>query len=196
MNLEQAITKKFNIAAAIGIIIILTTSCAYSYLTTKSNLEQRFTTQQNELITRLKINLPNALWDLRTDQIEHTLESELKSTFINELIIYEDKELTVLNSGKKRIHSGEIINSELPITEKNTDSILTVNLTFNDDFGDSHEVGILVIYINNSPLNQSINQSLHQLIIQTFILGAILILLLMLLSKIFILEPMKQETEK
>jgi methyl-accepting chemotaxis protein len=194
MGLSKSIAVKFNLIAVVFITVIFVSFGIYDYFSTKSNLEKNLQSQSNQLVDRLKLNLPGSLWNLRTAQINKTLESELASEYVKEIVIYDDKELTNFNSGKKRINDGEVVDSEFPISKSNKDYIFSSELAFLDEYDETQNVGAVVVNIDKAPLENTLSELLTRVVVQTLILDAVVMLLLTILCKVIVIEPISSVT--
>jgi methyl-accepting chemotaxis protein len=195
MNLTQSIAVKFNLIAVIFITVIFILFGTYDYLSTKSSLENNLQSRANQSVERLKLNLPGALWNLRTSQLEKTLVSELAAEYIKEIVIYDDDALTKFNSGKTKLDSGEIVGIKPSATKLKGDYLLKDKLVFTDEFDESQSVGVVVINIDKRPLESTLSDLLFRLVFQTLILDIVVVLLLTSLCKIIVIRPISRVTE-
>lgn len=195
MNLSQSIAVKFNLIAIIFITVIFILFGTYDYLSTKSSLEKNLQSQANQLVERLKLNLPGALWNIRTSQLEKTLISELAAEYIKEIVIYDDDALINFNSGKVKLDSGEIVKSKSSTSNIEGDYILKNKLIFTDEFDESQSVGVVVVNIDKRPLESSLSDLLLRLVIQTLALDCLVVLLLTSLCKIIVIRPISRVTD-
>lgn len=195
MNLGKSIAVKFNLIAVVSVSLILIVIGTYEYLSTKSSLEDELNTRATQLVERLKLNLPNALWDIRTEQIEQTLISEIAANYVKEITIFEDNELKKFNSGKKRLLNGELQNSTYPLATSIDDFIFTGELIYKDDYDETTPVGKVLVNIDRGPLENTLASLLSRLIFQTLVLDLAIVLMLTVLCKKIVIQPISDVTQ-
>lgn len=70
---------KLNFLLLCLVTLLLVATTAFSYISLRSELEDRFQERKQELAKRLQVNLTNALWNYDENQASSVIEAELDS---------------------------------------------------------------------------------------------------------------------
>lgn len=194
MSLSKSIAVKFNLIAVICVSIIFIMFGVFDYFSTKFSLEKQLNSQAVQLVERLKLNLPGALWDIRTKQIEQTLVSELAAEYIKEITIFEDTDLAKFNSGKKKMDGGKLADSKFPVAKSTDDFIFKGVLIYEDEYEEKTPVGTVVVNIDKTPLENTLSNLVMRLLVQTVVLDIVIILMLTVLCKKIVIQPISDVT--
>lgn len=185
----NSISFKFNSIAVVGVTIILSVFGIYDYLDSKKSLHKELSNNADLLIHRLQINLPIAMWNYQTEQIELNLDSELTSNYVKEIYIFEEEKFEKLLLAKSVDNLGEKQRiTDIP-SIKYINSGIHGKLTFIDEQDETKNVGTAIVFLDYSHLNQKLQALVIRLITQTLLLDIIVMVMLTLLCRGVVTNP-------
>ena len=80
---------KLNFLLLCLVTLLLVATTAFSYISLRSELEDRFQERKQELAKRLQVNLTNALWNYDENQASSVIEAELDSPDVSAIYVYQ-----------------------------------------------------------------------------------------------------------
>ncbi len=179
-------TIRGRLIVSVVLIITIILSCfgTFNYHNTKSQLIQGLHQQAEDTMVRLAFSLPDLLWNFENDIITTTIESEMATDAIYAIRLFKATEPVTLYIRDK--------NAKIISVDKLPVSVTTVpivkKLSYMAD-GNSKEVGMLEIYINQAVIKPQLMQVLVNQFVQALILEVIIIILISISLWYLVLVP-------
>ena len=160
--LKKHLAARLLFITILTVTIVMVLSGYYSYNAVKSDVLAGADKSINLTMERLQLNLPALIWNFEEEQLESVANSELKTPFVNSIVVLSDTDEELFTGGSQ---SGKRYTKELSY----------------DDSGEINAVGKIVLTLDEAlvdkQLETSLNNSIGQIIIIIIVLSAILILL-------------------
>ncbi len=157
MKLTQTISFKLIFSALVVVTVLLTSFGVYDYNTQSSHLKDVQKKQLRLIESRLKLNLPAAIWNFNEEQVKGILNSEQQSSDVAYIQVLND-------SGSPTVHSNG---------DKSAQST-TFKLEF-IEYGQASDVGSVVLYFDNSEIKKTLSSLSNSTLIKVIVLDIILI---------------------
>ncbi|MES1982041.1 MAG: methyl-accepting chemotaxis protein [Pseudomonadota bacterium] len=165
-------TNSIQFRLGIFFVLLVTTalllSGIYNYNVAKEELVASLNAQARNSLGRLKLSLPNALWNFDQPQIEQIIQSELQEDYIRAIVINDDKGVIAAFS---RAPDGKIVNSANGLVDADKRE---VTLNFNDS-GTLKPVGKALLYVSNERIGNSLNGLLWRSGLQLLLVAGLLL---------------------
>jgi methyl-accepting chemotaxis protein len=156
LKLTKTISFKLIISALLLVSTLLLIFGTYDYSTQRQLLQDAQANQLKLIESRLKLNLPAAIWNFNEDQVKRILNSEQTSNNISFIQVLND-------SGK------EIVNSN----GAKTTTFTEFNLEF-IEHGEVSSVGAVMLYFDNTQINTTLSNLAYTTLFKGLILDVIL----------------------
>tara|TARA_Y100000588_G_C14268816_1_gene931296 strand:- start:2339 stop:3811 length:1473 start_codon:yes stop_codon:yes gene_type:complete len=169
---RNSVSAKIAIAMLFSVSLLVTVFGFYEYI---NKSKQLFEEQSEEIIRvseRLKLSLPEAVWDLDEILIESLLESESNNNFVDKILLLDGKE--------KLEVSGDYNQFEL---------------SYNNGV-ESTPVGIILIYKNRSYIDKQLKEHVISLIIGELLTVIITVLVTNFTLSIVVIKPISNITDR
>ncbi len=157
LRLTKTISFKLILSALLVVSTLLLVFGAYDYSAQRQLLQDAQAKQLKLIESRLKLNLPAAIWNFNEDQVKGILNSEQQAADVAFIQVLND-------SGKKTVHSDGA----------QTDHATEFKLEF-IEYGQASDVGSVILYFDDS----QITATLSNLAIGTLFKGVIMDIILM-----------------
>ncbi len=157
MTLTQTISFKLIFSALVVVTVLLTSFGIYDYNAQSSHLKDAQNEQLKLIESRLKLNLPAAIWNFNEDQVKGILNSEQQSSDVAYIQVLND-------TGKPTVHSNG---------EKTAYST-TFKLEF-IEYGQASNVGSVILYFDNAKISKTLSSLANSTFIKAIVLDIILI---------------------
>lgn len=157
------------------ITLVLAAKGAYDYQQVKNTLNTEAHSSAERVVERLKLSLPAALYMELTEQIDKIGESEITSPYIYRIKIMDldgEPKFSKHNEGVEGL-------------------IKKLKLTYNE-YGDTSEVGQLVVSIDQAVIDQKVTEALITVVIEVLLIDILLVLILLVLSRKLVTNPLKE----
>tara|TARA_R110000737_G_scaffold982_8_gene2861 strand:- start:4612 stop:6105 length:1494 start_codon:yes stop_codon:yes gene_type:complete len=168
------VTKSISFKVIFSALIIVTTLVivfgVYDYMAQSNHLKNKQKNQLSLVESRLKLNLPSAVWNYEEEQMKGILNSEQQSEDIAFIeITNEEKKVISQSTGKK------------------TSEVIAFKLQHLED-GQSTNVGNVTLYIDSSSIESELstlafNIMLKAILLDVFLISAMSILFAKLVTK-------------
>jgi methyl-accepting chemotaxis protein len=158
-------------------------SGVYNYHVAKEELVSSLNTQAQNSLSRLKLSLPNALWNFDKTQIDQIIQSEMQENHVQAIIINDDKGVVAAFS---RTSDDKIVDN---IKQFIGSDKREAELNFNDS-GTVKPVGNAVLYVSNKKIASSLNGLLWRSALQLVLVEGLLLAGLYFALYKFVLRPL------
>ena len=119
--MNQSINVKFNIINSLVVLVLLIIFGWYNYSANKTVLMGQQSQQIQSSISRLTQNLPGTVWNYELDQLHELVLSELDSTAVHGIFVYDQKGLML---GKSKGLDGTLQDEQEPEWENKVEQAL------------------------------------------------------------------------
>ncbi len=172
-------------------ILLMTTAvlCLFGFYNYQSNsrlLYAQLDKYTQDLIGRLNISLPAAMWNFDTEQTVKIIEADAKAEMIHAIYIVDiSGEITGRQKTEQGFVNRETIDPDFKGIVKRKEILF-------DDNGTINKVGELVLHIDNSPLKAQLKMYATAMLTQTLILDAVLMMVIMLIMRKIVITPLQK----
>ncbi len=157
----------------------------YDYSSTESDVRKRMDKSANNIMGRLGLSLPAPIWNYETDFVVRNIESEVQDAIVAGIEVRNDDGVI---AAVYRDRQGNITkDSALAIS---TSNMIEKPLIF-DDGGTENKVGIVQLYLDESPVEEALSRVLRNTVIEIIILDLILAAVMFFLLKTTVLRPLQ-----
>ncbi len=181
----HSIAFKFNALVIISLVLLLTAFGYYNHTTARFTMNQQQAKQAHLLGTRLQLNLPAALWNFDSNQVNKILEAEIQADSVAGIYLYDGSKLLVSRSKDASGHS--VDNKEAPSGDK----LLTFPLIYVDG-EKQNTVATAKVQMDDAYIHELLNQSLVRLLIMILALATVLTLAISLLMRAVVIRPIRE----
>jgi len=182
--MNQSINVKFNIINSLVVLVLLIIFGWYNYSANKTVLMGQQSQQIQSSISRLTQNLPGTVWNYELDQLHELVLSELDSTAVHGIFVYDQKGLML---GKSKGLDGTLQDEQEPEWENKVEQALVYL-----DENEKNDVGRIVLLVDDRKLPEILNSALLAQVIQVIIMVLTLSVAGFLLLKNIVLDPVVQ----
>ena len=185
----KSISARLN-AVFVGIVtLILLISGGINYFTAKADLDERLAEQAAALSARLKINVPELLWNFDEGQIDKVIEAEMVDVDITGILV----------SVKGKVVSGRVRDADGKITPAGDGVKLTgesqkLAMEYNDS-GTMKPMGDAEFALSTARRDAALNGLLAKIVIQVIVLNAILMAVLATSLRTLVFRPLARVTD-
>ena len=180
----KSISKRLNTVFVSVVTVVLIGSGAINFISAKSQLDEREKAQSAALSTRLRLSVPQLVWDFDDKQIEKLLEAEMIEPDISGILV-KNKDGVV--AGRVRDADGKA--QPAPKDAKLSGAVQTISLDYLD--GDvSKAVGELEFLVSTARGDAAIRSLLIKLGVQIVVLNVILMLTLSMSMQRMVFKPL------
>ena len=185
----KSISARLN-AVFVGIVtLILLISGGINYFTAKADLDERLAEQAAALSARLKINVPELLWNFDEGQIDKVIEAEMVDVDITGILV----------SVKGKVVSGRVRDADGKITPAGDGVKLTgesqkLAMEYNDS-GTMKPMGDAEFALSTARRDAALNGLLVKIVIQVIVLNAILMAVLATSLRTLVFRPLARVTD-
>ncbi|TWX57751.1 methyl-accepting chemotaxis protein [Colwellia hornerae] len=174
MNVTKSISFKLIFSALIIVTALVISFGVYDYMAQSNLLKNKQKNQLSLVESRLKLNLPSAVWNYEEDQMKGILNSEQQSEDIALIeITNEDKKIISQSKGMK------------------TSETITFKLQHLED-GQSTNVGNVTLFIDSSSIDSELSSLATRIIIKGVLLDVFLISAIYLLFAKLVTQPLSE----
>ena len=174
MKLTQTISFKLILSTLLLVTTLLVSFGAYDYQVQREILGEQQTKQLKLIESRLKLNLPAAIWNFNEEQVKGILNSEQQSDDVAFIQVLND-------SGKQTVHSNGA----------KTEFSTKFNLEF-IEYGQASNVGSVILYFDHSQIHNALSTLATSFIIEGIILDLILVSAFWFLFGRLVTTPLSQ----
>jgi methyl-accepting chemotaxis protein len=162
----------------------------YLYISNKNKEIRDLTEQTDQIKERIAFNLSTPLWNFDSANYDKILAQEIKDKYLSALVLNQgDKYLSgKIKSDKGEISAIEDISKEAGNLEK-VFMVKKEKINYTDN-GVSKEIGEVVLYITDKPVNDRLSGFLVQTIVQSLFLTLVLSIIIYLIIKTFLNKPL------
>ena len=185
----KSISARLN-AVFVGIVtLILLISGGINYFTAKADLDERLAEQGAALSVRLKINVPELLWNFDEGQIDKVIEAEMVDVDITGILV----------SVKGKVVSGRVRDADGKITPAGDGVKLTgesqkLAMEYNDS-GTMKPMGDAEFALSTARRDAALTGLLVKIVIQVIVLNAILMAVLATSLRTLVFRPLARVTD-
>lgn len=177
---------KLNLLISLLMTGILLASSAFSYYRLRADLYSAFEGRKKELVKRLQVNLPNAVWNFDELQIASIVEAEMNSPDLLAIHVHlktssgvSDAERAVVSRTRNTTQSGTVALSRLAAEETMRVPLYMQSRVAGDSsVRKSADMGYAVIELSRQHVEQLLAEQLRnriiEIIILNFLLGVVL----------------------
>ena len=186
----HSVTPRSVLAVFVGIVtLILLISGGINYFTAKADLDERLAEQAAALSARLKINVPELLWNFDEGQIDKVIEAEMVDVDITGILV----------SVKGKVVSGRVRDADGKITPAGDGVKLTgesqkLAMEYNDS-GTMKPMGDAEFALSTARRDAALTGLLVKIVIQVIVLNAILMAVLATSLRGLVFRPLGRVTE-
>jgi methyl-accepting chemotaxis protein len=174
MNVTKSISFKLIFSALIIVTTLVISFGVYDYMAQSNLLKSKQINQLSLVESRLKLNLPSAVWNYEEDQMKGILNSEQQSEDIALIeITNEDKKTISQSKGKK------------------TKEAITFKLQHLED-GQSTSVGNVTLFIDSSSIDIELSSLASRIIVKGVLLDVFLISAIYFLFAKLVTQPLSE----
>ncbi|MEX0584285.1 MAG: methyl-accepting chemotaxis protein [Natronospirillum sp.] len=181
MKLQNRISFRFNLVTGAVLIVLLTIFTINNYSSTANALNQQLENQINAVVFRMEQSIPPALWNFSPSQALLIVDSEVAADVVQAVFLYDDQGQLVVGMGTNA--DNEVVETPPSEFEGRTPD-REVELYWGDAL-----TGNVVIYQNNSQIEQALTAALVQLVVQNLILIGVLIAAIIVLLNVLVGRP-------
>jgi methyl-accepting chemotaxis protein len=174
MNVTKSISFKLIFSALIIVTILVISFGVYDYMAQSNLLKNKQINQLSLVESRLKLNLPSAVWNYEEDQMKGILNSEQQS---EDIALIE-----ITNEAKKIISQSK---------GKKTNEIITFKLQHLED-GQSTSVGNVTLFIDSSSIDIELSSLASRIIVKGVLLDVFLISAIYFLFAKLVTQPLSE----
>jgi methyl-accepting chemotaxis protein len=172
MNITQSISFKLIFSAFIIITTLVISFGVYDYKAQSNHLQLKQQRQLSLIESRLKLNLPAAVWNYEEDRTKGILHSEQQSENVAFIEVVNDaKEIIAQSKGNK---TGEAITFKLDYLE----------------VGQNVDVGQVTLFIDSSTMDNELSSLAYTTIVKGILLDVFLIVAIYLLFAKLVTKPL------
>jgi methyl-accepting chemotaxis protein len=174
MRVTTSISFKLIFSALIIVTTLVISFGVYDYIAQSNHLKNKQKEQLSLVESRLKLNLPSAVWNYEEDQMKGILNSEQQSEHIAFIeIIDKTKNKISQSKGKK------------------TSDTNTFKLQYRED-GESTSVGYVTLFIDSSSIDYELSSLASRIIIKGILLDVFLIFAIYILFAKLVTQPLNE----
>ena len=162
----------------------------WNYQHTKQTLRQDQERQIRELINRLKISLPNALWEYNQGQLEKSVDAEMAAPYV--IAIQVDDLRGTLYAVE---HAGPNSNELQPFSQQPYHDALREIELRHQVFAKDRPIGTVKIYLTDAFVKDAIREQAITLAIQFLVLAVSIIVVLFVVLLLIVLKPLRTVQE-
>jgi methyl-accepting chemotaxis protein len=174
MKVTTSISFKLIFSALIIVTALVISFGVYDYIGQSNHLKNKQKNQISLVESRLKLNLPSAVWNYEEDQMKGILNSEQQS----EDIAF----IEITNKDKKKISQSK---------GKKTSETNTFKLEYIED-GESTNVGNVTLFIDSSSIDSELSSLASRIIIKGILLDVFLISAIYILFAKLVTQPLNE----
>ncbi|MBA6233920.1 MULTISPECIES: methyl-accepting chemotaxis protein [unclassified Colwellia] len=174
MNVTKSISFKLIFSALIIVTILVISFGVYDYMAQSNLLKNKQINQLSLVESRLKLNLPSAVWNYEEDQMKGILNSEQQS---EDIALIE-----ITNEAKKTISQSK---------GKKTNEAITFKLQHLED-GQSTSVGNVTLFIDSSSIDIELSSLASRIIVKGVLLDVFLISAIYFLFAKLVTQPLSE----
>ncbi len=183
VNLKSIQTRLILFVVA-AVTMVLSAFGYYNYASSESKLTAALETDIQNAANRLSLSLPSLIWNFDTTSVEKTLESELRSHAMNQIMVLANDKVFAMRT--KELDGSFSVNelSPLPVAIE-----IEQDLLFDDGSGNLQKVGLIKLKANDQAIRDQLAASLNSQIVQIVILDILIVsLIAVMLNRIFVRE--------
>ncbi|QDQ28121.1 HAMP domain-containing protein [Chitinimonas arctica] len=182
----KSISLKLNLLFVAIVTLVLAASGAYNYHRTESDLLGQRQAAIANILDRLSLSLPVAVWNFDATQAESIVRSEINRSFVRGISVSaEDKVfLSLRHDMAGKIESG-------PIKTLDNDVRRAADLRYTAN-GATRSVGRVDLFVSNADIVQQLQSRLLFIVGQIVVVDIILILSLLLALRSLVIRPLQR----
>ena len=186
---KNSISRKFNLLTSVLVAILLIAFGFYNHTKTKADLQKTLIKQVESATKRLKQNLPTAIWNYETEQVENIVLSEVSIDEIKAIYVYDNDGQVVI---KRAVGSeGGIITEGIDERPDSYGKTIKSDLKF-DDSGEVTAIGSIAVVIDETSMLDLLRKAYIRSVVQTVILIVLLSLLITVLLRTVVITPLSE----
>lgn len=172
MKVTKSISFKVIFSALLIVTTLVISFGVYDYMAQSKNLKNKQKSQLSLVESRLKLNLPSAVWNYEEERMKGILNSEQQSEDIAFIeITNEAKDVISQSSGKK---TSEVISFKLQHVED----------------GQSTSVGNVTLFIDSSSIERELSSLAFNIMLKAILLDVFLITAMSILFAKLVTKPL------
>ena len=168
--LKKHLAARLLFITILTVTLVMALSGYYTYNATKKDVLAGAEESIQLTMERLQLNLPALIWNFEEEQLTSVANSELKTPFVNSIVVLSDTEDELFSGGSK------------------TGKRFTKELSY-DDSGEINTVGKIILTLDEKLVDKQLQNSLQNSIGQIVIIIAVLSALLILLVRNMVTRP-------
>lgn len=184
------ISVRLNFTFVVLVTLLLTAFGLFSYFSSKSAMEAELNAQVERAVGRLKIALPDPIWNFDLKRLDLVLESESTAPGVAGIIVTNDKKAFV--TGRQRNQEGKIVIASA--TSRPTETPMVAELQF-DNSGELKNVGTVTVFVSRAHIDQLLKNQVVELLIQVMVTNLILVASLSLSLRSIVMNPLNRVRE-
>jgi methyl-accepting chemotaxis protein len=167
-------------------IILLASFGAYNYFATKRIMERQLVGETQALSSRLRSELPLALWNFDTPQIASVLDAEMVSENVVAIVVHSGDKFV---AGRIRDASGKFAASKADA--KPTGEKTSLALQYKDG-DETKPVGVVDFYMSHSAINAALQNTVWMILVQVVLQNVVLAALLIFTLNSMVIRRLKR----
>ena len=172
MTFSKSISFKLIIAALVIVTLVLGAFGAYNYMSQRNHLLKKQNHSLDQTESRLKLNLPRAIWNYEENQINNILNSEQQSSDVAFIqVLNESGTVTAQSKGAAK-----------PISR-------TFKLQYIED-DTPNNVGSIKLFVDETSIEEEMSNLLWSILFKTLLLDIILLSALYVLLTQVVTRPL------
>jgi methyl-accepting chemotaxis protein len=188
-NIDR-ISVRLNLTFAVLVTLLLAAFGVFSYFSSKTAMEADLNAQVERAVERLKIGLPDPLWNFDLKRLDLVLESESNAPGVAGIVITNDKNAFV--AGRLHGEDGKIVAASATSQPHGTPLVAKVQF---DDAGQLKGVGTVTVFVSREHIDAMLSKQVVAILIQMLLANLILLASLSLSLKSIVLNPLNRVRE-
>lgn len=182
----KSISLKLNLLFVAIVTLVLAGSGWYNYQRTEADLLSQRRIAISNILERLSLSLPVAVWNFDTKQADSIIRSEINRTFVRGIaVVAEDKVfLSLKHESSDRVTSGEVRLTENDIKRTSELRYTTNNVP--------RTVGQVEIYVSNADIVEQLQARMAFVVGQILVLDLVLVFALWIALRSFVVMPLQK----